>query len=228
MCVNALFLVFNNFQSLQKSLEMATNYQEVIQWLLNIGLLPEGFTKLQHINEVEVEEYHGSLLVYYPYDEMKNYYNQKRSKFRKIRESFIDKKTGSCRLLYIDAFLDQICGENDLKSQWENCGGTGLYPPRSIEAMLRVFLLPTLTYDQQCSLLWYFFLDLQLFLSEEENLYRDVIGNFMKFPSVFKVPAPLTKMVLSLWNLDHDYFMVNDLMVKIFVFLVNYYCFLVF
>lgn len=194
---------------------MAKNYQEVILWLTNIGLLPQGHfqcnsyvrqSKTSIVRRESSSE--QKVMLSYPYTKMKDFYDCKRASFHKINQSFIDKKTGSCRLLYIDAFLQHVCSDSGLSAQWEECGETCLYPPISLEAMLRVFLLPKLDFEQQCSLLWYFFLDLNLFLNNDE--YRDVFDNVLRFPSVFKLPASVAKTVQSAWNLDHDYLMVTN------------------
>ncbi|XP_075156172.1 AT hook containing transcription factor 1 homolog isoform X2 [Haematobia irritans] len=190
--------VFSSLENNYNTLRMATNYQELLLWLLNIGLLPEASPFSSQVNSQHD-------LVPYPYNELKDFYKKKRSYFSKINENFISSKTGSCRLLYIDAFIDHTCKGNALREFWLENDGDGLYPPTSIEAMLRVMLVPELDYENKYAILLYFFLDMNMAIDEEA--YKGVVANFIKFPSVFKLSAALIKTVQSFWNLDHDQFL---------------------
>lgn len=179
---------------------MASNYQDILLWLLNIGLLPEASPHNDKINA------NGDLIPY-PYEDLKEFYKTKRSFYTKLNESFISKKTGSCKLLFIDSLIEHVCRGNVLREYWLENEGNGLYPPNSLEAMLRVMLVPELNYDNKCAILLYFFLDLNMAI--EEDVYKDVVANFIKFPSVFKLSAPLIKTVQAFWNLDHDHYLVS-------------------
>ncbi|KAI8117845.1 Protein ELYS like protein [Lucilia cuprina] len=190
--------VYSDLENKHSSLSMASSYQDILLWLLNIGLLPEASPHNDKINA-------GNDLVPYPYKELKELYKNKRSYFAKINESFISKKSGSCRLLFIDSFIEHVCKGNVLHEYWLENEGDGLYPPNSLEAMLRVMLVPDLEYDNKCAILLYFFLDLNMAIDEEA--YKDVVANFIKFPSVFKLSAPLIKTVQAFWNLDHDQYL---------------------
>lgn len=187
-------------QNKHSSLRMASSYQDILLWLLNIGLLPEASPHNDKINS-------SNDLVPYPYKQLKELYKRKRSYFAKINDTFVSKKSGSCRLLYIDAFIDHACKGNVLHEYWLENDGDGLYPPNSIEAMLRVMLVPDLDYNHKCAILLYFFLDLNMAI--DEDVYKDVVANFIKFPSVFKLSASLIKTVQAFWNLDHDHFLVS-------------------
>ncbi|XP_059224000.1 protein ELYS homolog [Stomoxys calcitrans] len=190
--------VYSSLENNHNSLRMASNYQELLLWLLNIGLLPEASPFNSQVNA-----HHD--LVPYPYQDLKKFYKKKRLYFSKINDNLISKKTGSCRLLYIDAFIDHACKGNVLHEFWLENDGDGLYPPNSIEAMLRVMLVPDLDYENKYAILLYFFLDMNMAIDEEA--YKGVVANFIKFPSVFKLSAALIKTVQSFWNLDHDQFL---------------------
>lgn len=179
---------------------MASSYQDILLWLLNIGLLPEASPHNDKINA-------GNDLVPYPYKELKEFYRNKRSFFAKVNKTFITKKSGSCKLLFIDLFIERVCKGNVLHEYWLENEGDGLYPPNSLEAVLRVMLVPGLDYDNKCAILLYFFLDLNMAI--DEGVYADVVANFIKFPSVFKLSAPLIKTVQAFWNLDHDHYLVS-------------------
>ncbi|XP_037808264.1 protein ELYS homolog [Lucilia sericata] len=190
--------VYSDLENKHSSLSMASSYQDILLWLLNIGLLPEASPHNDKINA-------GNDLVPYPYTELKELYRNKRSYFAKINESFISKKSGSCKLLFIDSFIEHVCKGNILHEYWLENEGDGVYPPNSLEAMLRVMLVPDLEYENKCAILLYFFLDLNMAIDEE--VYKDVVANFIKFPSVFKLSAPLIKTVQAFWNLDHDQYL---------------------
>lgn len=195
---------------------MASEYQDVLLWLLNIGLLPE---MQQNRNNFSLYKPYGkNKVVYkanqsntntiqYPYDDLKNLYARRRDFFARSNENFISKKTGSCRLLFIDALIAHECKGDGLRECWLENGGTGLYPPPSIEAMLRVMLVPELEFESKCAILLYFFLDLHMTI--DEQAHKEIVESFVKFPSVFKLTATLIKTVQSLWNLDHGLFQVS-------------------
>lgn len=195
------FLVFSDLKGKYNSLCMASSYQNILLWLYNIGLLPEASPSNNNINI-------ANDLVPYPYKELKEFYAGKRNCFAKLSESFISKKTGSCKLLYIDSFIEHVCKGNTLREYWLENDGNGLYPPNSLEAMLRIMLVPDLDFDNKYAILLYFFLDLNISIDEE--VYKDVVTNFIKFPSVFKLSASLIKTVQAFWNLDHDHYLVSN------------------
>uniref|UniRef100_A0A0K8UMI4 Protein ELYS n=1 Tax=Bactrocera latifrons TaxID=174628 RepID=A0A0K8UMI4_BACLA len=205
--------VYHKLETQHKSLKMASEYQDVLLWLLNIGLLPE---MQQNRNNFSLYKPYGkNKVVYkanqsntnaiqYPYDDLQNLYARRREFFARSNENFISKKTGSCRLLFIDALISHECKSDGLRECWLENGGTGLYPPPSIEAMLRVMLVPELEFESKCAILLYFFLDLHMTI--DEQAHKEIVESFVKFPSVFKLTATLIKTVQSLWNLDHGLF----------------------
>ncbi|XP_039961568.1 protein ELYS homolog [Bactrocera tryoni] len=205
--------VYLKLETQHKSLKMASEYQDVLLWLLNIGLLPE---MQENRNNFSLYKPYGkNKVVYkanqsntnaiqYPYDDLQNLYARRREFFARSNENFISKKTGSCRLLFIDALISHECKSDGLRECWLENGGTGLYPPPSIEAMLRVMLVPELEFESKCAILLYFFLDLHMTIDEEAH--KEIVESFVKFPSVFKLTATLIKTVQSLWNLDHGLF----------------------
>lgn len=193
---------------------MASSYQDILLWLFNIGLLPEATPYNNNMNV-------ANDLVPYPYKELKEFYKEKRNHFAKLNDSFISKKTGSCKLLYIDSFIEHVCKGNTLYEYWLENDGDGLYPPNSLEAMLRIMLVPDLSFDNKYAILLYFFLDLNISIDEEA--YKDVVANFIKFPSVFKLSASLIKTVQAFWNLDHDHYLVSNYTKKRQCFIINFY-----
>ncbi|XP_011176941.2 protein ELYS homolog [Zeugodacus cucurbitae] len=205
--------VYLTLETQQKSLKMASEYQDVLLWLLNIGLLPEmqenrnnfsSYKPYGKSKNVHKSNQPNANTIQYPYDDLKNLYARRREFFARSNDNFISKKTGSCRLLFIDALIAHECKGDGLRECWLENGGTGLYPPPSIEAMLRVMLVPEMEFESKCAILLYFFLDLHMTI--DEQAHKEIVDSFVKFPSVFKLTVTLIKTVQSLWNLDHGLF----------------------
>lgn len=172
----------------QKSIKMASEYQEVLLWFVNIGLLPEQRENITLI----------------PYGFLRNYYMCQRESFSKVNASFINPRTNSCKILFIDSFMDHELNARTLRDQWIESGGDGLYPPPSLQAMLRLFLVPDVSFEKKCSLLMYFFLDLNS--SVENEAYAGIVQSLIKFPAVFNLSACVIKTIQAFWNLDHGQF----------------------
>lgn len=185
--------VLNTLESQSNSIRVASDYQEILLWLLNIGLLPEA-SSLTRRREDELN------LVPYPYDSLHSFYQKRRSDFMR----YSSRKARSCYLLFIDSFLEHTFKGNTLRDCWQESGGDGLYPPISIQAMLRIMLIPDVLFENKCALFLYFFLDLNMAI--EDKCYEPVVQNFIKFPSVFKLSASLIKQIQAFWNLDHCHF----------------------
>lgn len=188
---------------------MATEYQEVLQWLLNMGLLPEVNANQSHKNYSEYRDssFDDFQSIPYPYDALKNYYATQRRKFCEINPNFLVPATKSCRLLYIDAFIENECNSAVLRSEWRKQYGDGLYPPASLQAMLRTLLVPGVPTERKYMLFVYLFMDLSTVLREER--YASVIKNLIKFPAVFKMDPGVIKITQAFWNLDHGEFEVS-------------------
>uniref|UniRef100_W8ARA9 Protein ELYS n=3 Tax=Ceratitis capitata TaxID=7213 RepID=W8ARA9_CERCA len=205
--------VFHTLETQHKSLKMLTEYQEVLLWLVSIGLLPEVQPRIDSYSFYQGmrNRKRSSALpkvreadVHYPYEDLKNLYARKRALFERDNDNFISKKTGSCRLLFVDALIAHECNSDALRECWLENGGNGLYPPPSIEAMLRVMLVPEVEFESKCAILLYFFLDLHMTM--DDQTHKGIVESFVKFPSVFKLTATLIKTVQSFWNLDHGLF----------------------
>uniref|UniRef100_A0A1A9WDP9 ELYS domain-containing protein n=1 Tax=Glossina brevipalpis TaxID=37001 RepID=A0A1A9WDP9_9MUSC len=64
-------------------------------------------------------------------------------------------------------------------------------------------LVPDIQYGHKYTTLLYSFLDLNMAI--EEEMYKGIVANCIKFPSVFKLPVDLAKTVQAFWNLDHGH-----------------------
>lgn len=206
--------IFDTLCCQRNSIRMTSEYQEVLQWLLNMGLLPEvawgQFTRhnsqlslsctLEMLNDV-------STPVPYPYHILHEYYTAQRQKFYEIDRNYLTPKTNSCKCLYIDTFIEKECNSHQLRTEWKNGLGDGLYPPPSLQAMLRILLVPGIPLENKYMLFVYLFLDLNMAL-EDERYFR-IVQNLIKFPAVFKLNPTLIKTTQAFWNLDHKEYEVS-------------------
>ncbi|KAJ6632813.1 Protein ELYS like [Pseudolycoriella hygida] len=196
----------NTLRSQRNSICMASEYQEVLQWLLNMGLLPEVIANqsLQRYSDYRDSSFDDFQAIPYPYELLKNYYTTQRRKFGALNPDFLVPVTKSCRVLYIDSFIEHECNSAVLRSEWRKGFGDGLYPPASLQAMLRTLLVPDVPTERKYMLFVYLFMDLTTVLREER--YSNVIKNLIKFPAVFKMDPGLIKITQAFWNLDHGEF----------------------
>ncbi|KAG4065759.1 hypothetical protein HA402_012437 [Bradysia odoriphaga] len=204
------FTVLETLQSQRNSICMATEYQDVLQWLLNVGLLPEvsAIRPQKSYAEYRDSSFDDFEAVPYPYETLKSYYTKQRRKFCEMDRSFLVPKTNSCRILYVDAFIEHECNSAVLRSEWKKGSGDGLYPPASLQTMLRTLLVPGVPTERKYMLFVYLFMDLSSVLREEH--YDGVIKNLIKFPAVFKMDPGLIKVTQAFWNLDHGEYEVRQ------------------
>lgn len=178
------------------SLEMVATYFEVLQWLVNVGLLPEC-----HPSKYPRSDNSERISAPYPVKQLIEYYNEKRAHLQLLsKEQFAN----SDSLLFIDNLINYKCGSELLRKQWQEDGGSGLYPPPSLQSLLRTYLIPHTSIYQKHSLVIYLFLDLAMAL--DQSKYSPVITYLIKFPAVFKVTPSIIKITQAFWQLDHgDY-----------------------
>lgn len=195
--------IFDTLTAQRNSIRMTSEYQEVLQWLLNMGLLPEIVWNQSTLPEPKNDTFTATP---YPYRILSEFYTEQRQRFYDIDRNNITPKTNSCKCLYIDSFIDRECNSHLLKNEWSNGLGDGLYPPPSLQAMLRILLIPGISLENKYMLFVYLFLDLHFFLEGE---HFDVVQNLIKFPAVFKLNSSLIKTTQAFWNLDHNEFEVS-------------------
>lgn len=188
--------IFDELCCQRNSIRMTSEYQEVLQWLLNMGLLPEIVWHQLSLPEPANDTFTA---IPYPYRILNKYYTEQRQRFYDIDRANLNPKTNSCKCLYIDSFIDRDCNPQALRNEWSD--GDGLYPPPSLQAMLRVLLLPGISLENKYMLFVYLFLDLHMVLEPE---HFNAVQNLIKFPAVFKLNSTLIKTTQAFWNLDHN------------------------
>lgn len=190
--------IFDTLTAQRNSIRMTSEYQEVLQWLLNMGLLPEIVWNQSTLPEPKNDTFTATP---YPYRILNEFYTEQRQRFYDFDRNNIIPKSNSCKCLYIDSFIDRECNSHLLRNEWN-----GLYPPPSLQAMLRVLLIPGISLENKYMLFVYLFLDLHFFLEGE---HFDVVQNLIKFPAVFKLNSSLIKTTQAFWNLDHNEYEVD-------------------
>lgn len=150
-------ILLNQLQSIQ----LASDYQEVTQWLLNVGLLPEGIWRSDSHMSSQPDE---PLFVPYPYHLINSYYSTQRMKLSlSITENRLNVPSP---FIYIDMFIEHSCDMQAITDLWKEQGGCGLYPPVSLQKMLRVLLIPDIPIEAKQILFVYLFMDINHVLSD--------------------------------------------------------------
>ncbi|XP_052741865.1 protein ELYS [Bicyclus anynana] len=173
-----------------KGIGTVSLYFQVVQWFVRVGLLPERL--------------HSFDALPYPAPQLYATYNKRRTKLHRLQ----DKPDGesankSCPLLYIDQLIEYEFGGERVHQMWvkggSECGG--LYPPPSLYALLRLYLLPDIALEHKHSLLLYLLLDYSMLY--DEIRYEAVIRRLMQFPTMFGLSNTAIKATQAFWHLDH-------------------------
>lgn len=191
--------VLKSLKSQANSIQLAADYQDVVQWLLNVGLLPEG-----NIDGVNLSD--EFLLVPFPYQAIRSYYASQRTMLSdKPPESKSPASVEdiSCKYLFIDNFIEREFPNDALRRMWIENNSTGVYPPNSMQNLLRAVLVPNVKTDVKYVLLCYTFMDMTAVLGE--GRYSGIVQNLIKFPTVFKLSSAVIKRTQAFWFLDHGH-----------------------
>ncbi|XP_017777706.1 PREDICTED: protein ELYS isoform X2 [Nicrophorus vespilloides] len=167
-------------------------YLDVLGWLINVGLLPE-FTN----NEQRPDLDEGKLQLPYSVESLKSYYNERRANLNILIKS--NDIYQSDFLLYIDKITD--IGGEALEREWKCDGGTGQYPPSSIQVLLRTYLIENIDMQLKHTIVTYLLLDLAMTLDDEQ--YKTILPTLIKFPNIFNMSPSVTKIIQGFWQLDH-------------------------
>lgn len=96
-----------------RMLRMITVYFEVLQWLLNVGLLPEC-----HLSQYPRMDESERISAPYPAESLERFYQTRRAELRELQDR--KKSTAdSCDLLFIDNLIDLECGGSKLRKYVE-------------------------------------------------------------------------------------------------------------
>ncbi|XP_049810772.1 protein ELYS [Schistocerca nitens] len=172
-----------------KALEMISLYFEVVQWFMNAGLLPEfPDDGVSYGGDLLMEDHHK--LLPYPASVIKKFYEDRRADLKDEVPLFVD------LLLEQDKSLK-------LKELWVQDGGSGFYPPPSLQALLQTYLIDVLDTTAKHRFVIYVFLDLAETLDDR---YAGAINYLIKFPAAFYMRPSIIKITQAMWLLDHKDF----------------------
>ncbi|ROT67431.1 Protein ELYS [Penaeus vannamei] len=159
----------------------------VVLWFYHCGLLSHSPTE-------DIEECH----VPFPADLLCRIYKNRRSEIKRLSTTL-----NGAEILMIDGLLEDLNGGGSIGKAWEKEGGSGLYPPPSLHALLAIFLLPDISTTTKHRIVQYLFLDLASLLSDG---YTRVVEELVKYPSSFSLSPSHIKLTQAFWLLDHKDF----------------------
>lgn len=172
-----------------KALEMISLYFEVVQWFMNAGLLPEfPDDGVSYGGDLLMEDHHK--LLPYPASVIKKFYEDRRADLKNEVP------------LFVDLLLEQD-KSHKLKELWVQDGGSGCYPPQSLQALLQTYLIDVLDTTAKHRFVIYVFLDLADTLDDR---YAGAINYLIKFPAAFYMRPSIIKITQAMWLLDHKDF----------------------
>uniref|UniRef100_A0A182VZV9 ELYS-like domain-containing protein n=1 Tax=Anopheles minimus TaxID=112268 RepID=A0A182VZV9_9DIPT len=180
------------------SITAAAEYQNILQWLLHIGILPEANTTDEEL------ESDCSLLVPYPYTRLLEFYRKRRRMLDEQKSQAVPDLSASGKLLFIDNYLER---EFDVETVWKvwheesPVNRQAVYPPSSLQKALRVLLIPDVPLERKLVLLLYLFMDVVAAVDDER--FVNVVRQLEKFPRMFNVKIGLMERVRAFWHLDH-------------------------
>ncbi|XP_023245965.1 protein ELYS-like [Copidosoma floridanum] len=193
----------------KRALKKIAAYFQVVLWFNDVGLLPE----MQNIDESDDVQISALTKIQYPRNKLVESYKKK-------RRDACTKENKENDVLFIDQLIARNC--SPLKVQWKEESDSecpsqdGLYPPPSLQSLLRSFLtdcyceeksdeeededgqLPE-TYTKHC-IVFYLLMDLCMILKDSNS----AVDQLMKYPAAFKLSPSIIKLIRAFWLLDHE------------------------
>ncbi|XP_004932919.1 protein ELYS isoform X1 [Bombyx mori] len=174
-----------------KGIGTVSLYFQVVQWFLRVGLLPERLDAYEALP--------------YPAEQLHAIYAKRRLKLNRLQDNASHElgAQASCSLLYIDQLIEQEFAGDRIHQMWMKGGSEsgGVYPPPSLYALLRLYLLPDIADEHKHSLVLYLLLDYCMVYDDVR--YEGVIRRLMQFPTMFGLSNTAIKATQAFWHLDH-------------------------
>ncbi|XP_014211693.1 uncharacterized protein LOC106641698 [Copidosoma floridanum] len=194
----------------RRALKRIATYLQVVLWFYDVGLLPE----IQDVDEDDDMQISAFAKIPYPRNKLIESYKRK-------RRNDCNEENKEDDILFIDQMIARNC--LPLKVQWKqetdsDCPNQGgLYPPPSIQSLLRSFLtdcyceeksdeeeeeedsqLPE-TFTKHCIVI-YLLMDLCMILKGT----NPAVDRLIEYPAAFKLSPSLIKLTQAFWLLDHE------------------------
>ncbi|KAJ7988971.1 hypothetical protein DPEC_G00314720 [Dallia pectoralis] len=160
---------------------LISQYAQVVLWFCRTGLLPE----VSDEDAVQISR------PFYSYSVIENEYTIRREEMQHLSKG---KWCADC--LMIDGLVAQ-CGDRLVDLWKRDEGGTGLYPPSSLHALLDIYLLENIDESAKHAIVIYLLLDVMYSFPTKGG------PSVESFPTAFAIPFSLVKLVQGLWLLDH-------------------------
>ncbi|XP_071506406.1 protein ELYS-like [Diadema antillarum] len=169
---------------------LLSQHLKMVLWFAHSGLLPESADNMGFPRD-------GQFC--YPSSLLRMTYAQRRAELTKMCRN---DTMGDIML------IDGLVGEAGvaLTSLWDRKeeGGTGIYPPPSLHALLDMYLLEHVPLATKHCIVGYLLLDIISVSNDAKHL--PMISKLEQFYQVFNLPLGLTKLLQAFWLLDHrDY-----------------------
>ncbi|XP_064329865.1 protein ELYS-like [Phalacrocorax carbo] len=162
---------------------LAALYARVVLWFCGSRLLPEGSGDEMRFSRP-----------FYNYPLIRSYYAGHRQQLERLSRGKWD---SDC--LMIDGMVSQLGDQVEEMWQREE-GGTGKYPPPSLQALLELYLLEGVEESHKHAITIYLLLDITHPFPNKTEPSVD------SFAAAFAIPSGLVKLIRGFWLLDHkDY-----------------------
>ncbi|XP_064329821.1 protein ELYS-like, partial [Phalacrocorax carbo] len=162
---------------------LAALYARVVLWFCGSRLLPEGSGDEMRFSRP-----------FYNYPLIRSYYAGHRQQLERLSRG---KRDSDC--LMIDGMVSQL-GDRVEKLWQREEGGTGKYPPPSLQALLELYLLEGVEESHKHAITIYLLLDI---IHSFPNKTEPSVDSFA---AAFAIPSGLVKRIQGFWLLDHkDY-----------------------
>ncbi|XP_064329840.1 protein ELYS-like, partial [Phalacrocorax carbo] len=162
---------------------LAALYARVVLWFCGSRLLPEGSGDDVCFSRP-----------FYNYPLIRSYYAGHRQQLERLSRG---KRDSDC--LMVDGMVSQLGDRVEEMWQREE-GGTGKYPPPSLQALLELYLLEGVEESHKHAITIYLLLDITHPFPNKTEPSVD------SFAAAFAIPSGLVKLIRGFWLLDHkDY-----------------------
>ncbi|XP_064329837.1 protein ELYS-like, partial [Phalacrocorax carbo] len=162
---------------------LAALYARVVLWFCGSRLLPRAQSKTMRFSRP-----------FYNYPLIRSYYAGHRQQLERLSRG---KRDSDC--LMIDGMVSQL-GDRVEKLWQRDEGGTGKYPPPSLQALLELYLLEGIEESHKHAITIYLLLDITHPFPNKTEPSVD------SFAAAFAIPLGLVKRIQGFWLLDHkDY-----------------------
>ncbi|XP_052102837.1 protein ELYS-like isoform X2 [Mytilus californianus] len=179
------------FIQLQSKLSVVlyiSQHLKVVMWFVRAGLLPEHDELNEHLLPGQYS---------YPAANLVQAFEHRRQELQKLHHDI-----GETDLLLVDGMVNSMGPA--VRDLWIKEGGSGLYPPPSLHALLNVYLLEGIDLTMKNALVLYSLLDLVSLVDPiQHEQFSQKISKFTKSQCI---PISVVKLVQGFWLLDHKDF----------------------